>query len=61
MTPNERFSAVLDRIAVAPNIIRTRRDDAARADRMVDDFDARIEAAVTKLEKVAAELEKSIS
>lgn len=61
MNPHERFATVLARIAVAPNVIRTRQEDARRAERNVADYDARVEAAVVKLEKVAAELEKSLA
>lgn len=60
MSPHDRFGAVMARIAVTPNIIRTRRDDALRAERNVEDFDRRVEAAVVKLEKVAEQLEKAV-
>lgn len=60
MSPHGRFATVLDRIAVTPNVIRARREDALRAERNVEDFDRRVEAAVVKLEKVAAELEKAV-
>lgn len=61
MSAHDRLGAVLARIAVTPNIIRTRREDELRAARNVADFDARVESAVVKLEKVAAELEKAVA
>lgn len=60
MSPHDRFNAVMARIAVTPNVIRARREDELRSQRNVEDFDARVDAAVMKLEKVAAELEKAI-
>lgn len=58
---HERFACLTARIAITPNIIRTRREDALRAERSVVDFDQRVEAAVTKLEKAASELEKALA
>lgn len=61
MSPHDRFATATARIAVIPNIIRTRRADELRAQRSVLDFDARVERAVEKLEKVAADLEKALA
>lgn len=60
MSAYDRFAELTARIAVTPNIIRTRREDAVRAERMVENLESRVEKAVTKLEKVAAELEKAL-
>jgi hypothetical protein len=61
MSPQERLTAALNRIAVTPNIIRTRREDAVRAERMVDDFDRVIDAAAAGFEKFAEQLEKALA
>lgn len=59
-SPHERFAALTARIAVTPNIIRARREDALRAERSVVDFDKRVESAIAKIEKDVRELEKAL-
>lgn len=60
MSPQEQFGTLLNRIAVLPNIARTRREDAARAERQVQNYDHRVAAAVAQLKKDVAELEKAL-
>lgn len=60
MSPHEQFASVMGRIAVLPNIARTRREDAVRAERQAVDFDGRVRAAVERLKKDVAELEKAL-
>jgi len=61
MSPHDRFAEVMTRIATTPNIIRTRREDAIRAERNLANYEKRVERAITELEKVAAKLEKSLA
>lgn len=61
MSPNEEFATLANRLATIPNILRTRRADAVRAERSVDDFDLRIRRAADKLKKDIAELEKALA
>lgn len=57
MNAQDRLAAALNRIVAATGAQRSRAYDAARAQRNGDGRDARMEAAVVRLEAVAAELE----
>ncbi len=61
MSPHDRLAVARNRLAVLPNVIRTRREDAIRAERSVEDFDRRVEAAAAKVEKAVTELEKILA
>jgi hypothetical protein len=61
VSPQDRLTTARNRLATLPNVIRTRREDAIRAERSVVDFDRRLEAAALKVEKAIAELEKTVA
>lgn len=60
MSPYDRFAEVMARIGVAPSVARIRQNDTLRAELNTDNLARRVEAAVAKLEKVAADLEKAL-
>jgi hypothetical protein len=59
MTAHERFATAAARLAVMPNVIRTRREDRLRDERNVDEFDALVAVAAERMERLAADLEKA--
>jgi hypothetical protein len=63
MNPHSRLVAILNRIAAATGVLRTRSDDAIRAKHNGTDAEiqARVERAITKLEHVARELEDALA
>lgn len=63
MNPHSRFVAVLNRIASATSIMRTRADAVTRTERnggTAAEQTARVEQAVIRLEHVADELEAAL-
>lgn len=63
MSIHERFSMLLNRVAIAPNIARSRReqirlDELASTSRQIDEGVLR---AITRLESRVAEVEKALS
>lgn len=60
MSPQDAFATALTRLALTPNIIRTRRADEVRASRMVADRDAILLTKVAKIKREIAELEKAL-
>jgi hypothetical protein len=62
-SPHERFGSALARIASATSALRTRGEDADRAQRNFSngEWDLRVARAVERLEAVADELEKALA
>lgn len=63
MTIHERFATLLNRLAVAPNIERSRREDAVRRENVAEakEIDAGVMRAITRLERRVADVEKAIA
>jgi hypothetical protein len=63
MTPHARLAAIVGRISAATSVIRVRACDAERDENngTANDSRERIERVITRLERVAVELEKSIA
>jgi hypothetical protein len=64
VNPHDAYATATARLAVLPNILRTRTDDAVRAEKhgaTNGEFDARVTAAVKRLQREIDRFEKAIA